>query len=248
MRKKWVIGNWKMNAHSAFVAEWAAQAAAQTAEGVAMAVCPPFPYLVELKQKLANTKIQLGAQDVAATEEGAFTGEVAATMLADIGAAISLVGHSERRTLFGETSEQVAAKCQRLAEQNIQPVVCVGETQAEREQGITEAVVAEQLAPMLALMKDGLRPVIAYEPVWAIGTGLTATPEQAQAVHAFIRQELEKVSTDVAENTSILYGGSVNRDNAAALFTQTDIDGGLIGGASLDAEHFFTICQAFNSH
>src|SRR5699024_568743 len=237
-----------MNAHSDFVAEWAAQAVELKAVDVSVAVCPPFPYLVALKQKLANSDIQLGAQNVAATEEGAFTGEVAATMLADLGLNLALVGHSERRTLFGETNEQVAEKCQRLTEHGVLPVVGVGETQTEREQGITEQVVAEQLAPIVALMKAGLRPVIAYEPVWAIGTGLTATPEQAQAVHAFVRQELAKVSADVAESTSILYGGSVNRDNAAALFSQADIDGGLIGGASLDAEHFFTICQAFNSH
>lgn len=248
MRKKWVIGNWKMNAHSDFVAAWAEQVAKQQAVDVAMAVCPPFPYIATLKQKLTNTNIQLGAQNVAATDEGAYTGEVAATMLADLEVSLALVGHSERRTLFGESNEDVAEKCQRLAENGILPIVCVGETHAEREQGVTENVVAEQLAPIVELIKTGLRPVIAYEPVWAIGTGLTATPEQAQAVHTFIRQELTKVSAEVAESTSILYGGSVNRDNAAALFSQADIDGGLIGGASLDAEHFFTICQAFNSH
>lgn len=248
MRKQWVMGNWKMNASSAFVAEWAAAAKQQGAAGAEVAVCPPFPYLAELKRQLEGTVVQVGAQDVAAAAEGAFTGEVAATMLGDLGVGLALVGHSERRTLFAETSEQVAQKCEQLAAQGILPVVCVGETQAEREQGITEDVVAEQLAPILELMKKGLRPVIAYEPVWAIGTGLTASPEQAQAVHAFIRSVLANVSVEVAESTSILYGGSVNRDNAAALFSQADIDGGLIGGASLDVEHFFTICQAFTSH
>ncbi len=247
MRKKWVIGNWKMNANAAFVNDWAHAAQAQDPT-VSVAVCPPFPYIVMARQQLAGSAIEVGAQNVAATEEGAFTGEVAATMLKDVGAALVLVGHSERRTLYGETNEQVAEKCLRLQEQGLLPVVCVGETQAEREQGITEQVVAEQLAPIVELIKGGLRPIIAYEPVWAIGTGLTATPEQAQAVHQFIRESLAKISLEVAQSISILYGGSVNRDNAAALFSQADIDGGLIGGASLDVEHFFTICKALSSH
>lgn len=248
MRKKWVMGNWKMNASSEFLATWAEKAKTPVLENVAVAVCPPFPYLAALADQLAGTAIQVGAQDVAATAEGAFTGEVAASMLHDLGVTFALVGHSERRTLFGETNALVAKKCQQLAAHNILPVVCIGETQSERDEGVTEAVVAEQLRLIIELMKTGLRPVIAYEPVWAIGTGITATPEQAQAVHAFIRQELMKVSSDVAESTSILYGGSVNRDNASAIFLQADIDGGLIGGASLDAEHFITICKALNSH
>lgn len=237
-----------MNASSEFLATWAEKVKTQAVENVTTAVCPPFPYLAALRNQLAGTAIQVGAQDVAAAAEGAFTGEVAASMLRDLGTTFALVGHSERRTLFAETNEQVAKKCQQLAAYNITPVVCVGETQAERDQGMTEKVVAEQLALVIELITAGLRPVIAYEPVWAIGTGVTATPEQAQAVHAFIRQELMKVSSEVAESTSILYGGSVNRDNAAAIFLQADIDGGLIGGASLDAEHFITICKALSSH
>lgn len=245
MRDNWVIGNWKMHGSKAFAEQWLAEFQQHAVVGVKTAVCPPFPYVPLLADALMEQAITVGAQDVAATAEGAFTGEVGASMLADVGARLALVGHSERRALFHETEDSVLAKCRQLVVQGITPVVCLGETQAEREAGDTEKVVARQLAPLLAVIKEeGIQPILAYEPVWAIGTGLTATPEQAQAVHAFIRAELRKVAPELAENTPILYGGSVNRDNAASLFAEEDIDGGLIGGASLQAEHFSAICEA----
>jgi len=245
VRNTWVIGNWKMHGSNAFAEQWATEFKEQAVTDVNVGVCPPFPYLSVLSTLLAEQGVQVGAQNVAATNEGAFTGEVAANMLADVGATLALVGHSERRALFAENNEQVLAKCRQLVAQGITPVVCLGETQAEREAGDTEKVVAAQLAPLLAVMQtENIKPILAYEPVWAIGTGLTASPEQAQAVHAFIRAELAKVAPELAKNTPILYGGSVNRDNAASLFAEEDIDGGLIGGASLQAEHFSAICEA----
>lgn len=245
MRNKWVIGNWKMHGSSSFAEQWITEFNDNVPEGINAAVCPPFPYVPQLAQQTQGQTLQVGAQDVAATEEGAFTGEVAASMLADVNATLALVGHSERRALFHETDANVVEKCRQLVAHNITPVVCLGETQAQREAGETEKVVAAQLAPLLAAMKETpMQVVLAYEPVWAIGTGLTATPEQAQAVHAFIRTELAKTNAELAQSTPILYGGSVNRDNAASLFAEEDIDGGLIGGASLQAEHFSAICEA----
>lgn len=188
----------------------------------------------------------VGAQNVAAEESGAFTGEVSAAMLADIGCSMALVGHSERRALYGERDYDVLVKVRQLMANGITAVVCVGETIEQRKAVREESVVSEQLSLLIAELSnaDWEKIIIAYEPVWAIGTGETATPEQAQAMHAFIRSELKKVSDTVAEKTRILYGGSVKAASAAELFSQPDIDGGLVGGASLDAAEFTAICRA----
>jgi triosephosphate isomerase len=215
-------------------------------ERVEILVCPPFPYLAGAAQQLAGSKIMLGAQTVSENAPGAYTGEVAATMLLDIGCSHVLVGHSERRSLFAESSAVVAAKFRTASEAGLRPVLCVGETLAEREAGITEAVIDEQLNAVLDCVGiSGLAgAVLAYEPVWAIGTGLTATPEQAQDVHRHIRAVLAAHDAEIAAATQILYGGSVKGDNAAGLFSMPDIDGGLIGGASLKAHDFLAIATA----
>jgi len=211
-----------------------------------LAVFPPFVYLAETAASLQGSSIGWGAQNVSEHEVGAYTGEVAAAMLPDFGCRYTLVGHSERRTLYGETDAQVAAKFQALQQVGIRPVLCVGETLQERESGQTEAVVERQLNAVItqagcAALKDS---VLAYEPVWAIGTGQTATPEQAQAVHAFIRGVIAKTDAIISGSVQILYGGSVKRANATALFAMPDIDGGLIGGASLDPAEFLGIADA----
>ncbi len=207
-------------------------------------VCPPFPYLREVAQALQDSSIGWGAQDCSSHEPGAFTGEVSAAMLAESGCRFVIVGHSERRALHGESDRLVAEKAQRVLAAGLTPIVCVGETLAEREAGQTEAVVGRQLAAAVDLLAaDMTKAVVAYEPVWAIGTGRTATPAQAQAVHAYLRSTLASASAQAA-NISILYGGSVKADNAASLFSEADIDGGLIGGASLNAESFVAICRA----
>ena len=246
MRRLLVAGNWKMNGSVAMTEQLLTGIAAQANDACDMAVFPPFPYLMQARQLLAGTRIQVGAQNVAAEEPGAFTGEVGADMLADIGCAMALVGHSERRTLYGETDEIVLTKTRRLLAQGVVAVVCVGETLEERRAGREESVVAQQMSLLIRELsaQDWSQIVLAYEPVWAIGTGETATPQQAQAIHAFIRSQLQQVSADVAEKTRILYGGSVKAANAAELFAQPDIDGGLVGGASLDATEFTGICQA----
>lgn len=227
--------------------------AAQLASAVAAAapacetiLCAPFPYLQRVRDTLAGSNVQLGAQTLSEHEDGAYTGEISAGMLVDCGCTHVIVGHSERRSLFGETDARVAAKFLRAREAGLTPILCVGESQAEREAGETEQVVHRQLqavidAAGIAAFADA---IIAYEPVWAIGTGLTASPEQAQAVHAFIRTLLAAQDAGVAERAPVLYGGSVKSDNAAALFAGADIDGGLIGGASLDADSFLAICAA----
>lgn len=227
--------------------------AAQLAGAVAAAapacetiLCAPFPYLQRVRDALAGSSVQLGAQTLSEHEDGAYTGEISAEMLVDCGCTHVIVGHSERRSLFGEADAQVAAKFLRAREAGLTPILCVGESQAEREAGETEQVVRRQLqavidAAGIAAFAD---TIIAYEPVWAIGTGLTASPEQAQAVHAFIRALLAAQDPAVAERVPVLYGGSVKSDNAAALFAGADIDGGLIGGASLDADSFLAICAA----
>lgn len=211
-----------------------------------VAVFPPFPYITQAVAAVSRSTIRIGAQDVAAQKEGAVTGGIAATMLADTGCALCLVGHSERRTLFGETNEQVLAKVQQLLASNITAVVCVGETLAERQAGSEQSVVAEQLQLLLEQLStfDWKKIVLAYEPVWAIGTGETATPEQAQAMHAYIRSLLAQKDPELAAATRILYGGSVKANNAKELFAQEDVDGGLVGGASLDAAEFIAICKA----
>jgi triosephosphate isomerase len=213
---------------------------------VKIAVCPPYPYLAQVQQTLSGTGMAWGAQDVSQHEQGAYTGEVSGAMLVDFGCRYVIVGHSERRTLFGETNDIVAQKYSSALKAGLTPILCVGETLAQREEGTTETVVAGQLQAVLQRcgIQSFAQAVIAYEPVWAIGTGRTASPDQAQSVHAFIRRHLEAKDGAVAENVQVLYGGSVKGSNAARLFGMPDIDGGLIGGASLEVQEFATICRA----
>jgi triosephosphate isomerase len=245
VRQKLVIGNWKM--HGSLAANEALLGAIKSAStAAALAVCAPFPYLAQCQSLLAGSHVAWGAQDVSAEARGAFTGEVAASMLAEFGVSYVLVGHSERRSYHGETDAVVAAKALRALEFGISPVVCVGETLAQREAGETEAIVGRQLEAVLeALSVEQLdRIVLAYEPVWAIGTGKTATSAQAQAVHAFLRGCVRERDAGLAGRMLMLYGGSVKADNASELFSMPDIDGGLIGGASLKSEDFLAIGNA----
>jgi len=235
-RTRLVAGNWKM--HGSRVANRALLDAIlkSLVKGPECAVCVPFPYLGEVAKQLAETPLRWGAQNVSEHAQGAYTGEVSAAMLAEFGCRYVIVGHSERRHLYCESDAQVAAKFTAAQVAGLVPILCVGETLAERDAGITEEVVARQLDAVLS--KGAFSgAVLAYEPVWAIGTGRTATPQQAQAVHAFLRKRL-------AGEVRILYGGSVKAGNAAALFAMPDIDGGLIGGASLVAQEFLAIVQA----
>ncbi len=215
-------------------------------KSVDMAVCPPHAYLGYVAAGLAGSAVALGAQDASEYADGAYTGEVSAGMLKDCGCRYVIVGHSERRTLFGDTDERVAAKFEAVQKSELLPILCVGETLSERESGATEQVVERQLQAVIRRCgtKALSSAVLAYEPVWAIGTGRTATPEQAQAVHGFLRSVIAGEDTGVADGIRILYGGSVKGGNAAALFAMRDIDGGLIGGASLVADEFLTICRA----
>ncbi len=245
MKKKLIAGNWKMNGGLA-----ANEALAKALLGglsvpaCNVAVCAPAPYLAQLQVLLANSAIALGAQDVSAHESGAYTGEVSVAMLKEFGVRYAIVGHSERRQYHGETDAAVAAKAQQALAAGITPIVCVGETLAEREAGKTEEVVKRQLAAVIHANGHCISEiVVAYEPVWAIGTGKTASPEQAQQVHAVLRAQL-RAASDHADRIAILYGGSMNADNAAQLLAQPDIDGGLIGGASLKAPDFLTIIAA----
>lgn len=243
-RRKLVVGNWKMHGSRAANAALLEGLLQARPYGCDVAVCPPFPYLPDVASTLAASELRWGAQDCSAHEQGAYTGEVSAAMLAELGCRYAIVGHSERRTLHGETDEIVAGKAQAALARGVTPVVCVGETLAQREAGQTEAVVKRQLSAVIhALAHCAGEMVVAYEPVWAIGTGLTATPEQAQAVHALLRQQL-RAATPRADAMRILYGGSVKPDNAASLFARPDIDGGLIGGAALKAADFVAICRA----
>lgn len=217
-----------------------------TLQGAGCGVCVPFPYLAQIQNELSGTAIAWGAQNVCEQPKGAFTGEVSASMLQDFGCTYAVVGHSERRSIYGESDELVAKKFMAAQAAGLVPVLCVGETLAERESGITEQVVARQLDAVIntAGVASLAKSVVAYEPVWAIGTGKTATPDQAQAVHAFIREKIAALDKFVADGLIIQYGGSVKAANAAELFSQPDIDGGLIGGASLAAEDFIAICRA----
>lgn len=244
MRHPLVIGNWKMHGSRHSVAELLGTLCADTVpSGVEVAVCPVYVHLAQALGLCAGSAIQVGAQDCSTEAEGAFTGEVSAGMIADLGCEWVILGHSERRANHHETDDVVAVKLGRAVGAGLQPVLCVGETREQREAGEQEAVVAAQLAGALrdADALDGL--VVAYEPVWAIGTGLTATPEEAQAMHAFIRTQLAVLEVD-SQATRILYGGSVKPGNAAELFTQPDIDGALVGGAALVPEDFKAIIQA----
>ena len=241
-----VAGNWKMHGRLAMAQQLAGAVVAAAPAAVDVVLCPPYPYLSVVKAALAGSRLGLAAQNLAATEDGACTGEVSAAMLSDIGCGLVLVGHSERRSWFAETDSIVATKCRLALNAGLQPILCVGETLAERQADATEQVLARQLDAVLTLLgADAARLVIAYEPVWAIGTGQTASPSQAQAAHAFLRGRVGgALGQDQADTMRILYGGSVNADNAASLFAGADIDGGLIGGASLSAEAFLAVCQA----
>jgi triosephosphate isomerase (TIM) len=245
-RIKRVIGNWKMHGRldgNQALLDSVAQGAAALPDGVVVGVCVPFPYLAQAGALLKGGRVAVGAQDVSAHEQGAYTGEVAAGMVAEFGAAYAIVGHSERRAYHDESDATVAAKTQRALTAGLTPIVCVGETLEQREAGVTEQVVGTQLDAVLSTLsaEEAARIVVAYEPVWAIGTGKSATAEQAQQVHAFLRGRL--AAKGVA-HVSLLYGGSVKADNAAELFGQPDIDGGLIGGASLKSDDFLAICRA----
>lgn len=248
MREKLVAGNWKM--HGSLTSNKALLDALVSQltglKGAGCAVCVPFPYLFQAQFTLQNTGISWGAQNVSQHEKGAFTGEVAPAMLLDFGCKYVVVGHSERRALYGEDDATVAAKFMAVQKAGMTPILCVGETLEEREGGITEQVVARQLDAVIgaAGVQALAKSVVAYEPVWAIGTGKTASPEQAQAVHAFIRGKIAALDGSVAANLIIQYGGSVKASNAVELFGMPDIDGGLIGGASLMAEEFVAICKA----
>jgi triosephosphate isomerase len=244
-RRALVAANWKMNGSRAANAAWLAEFAAQRV-ACETVVCAPFVYLPQLVEALAGGETAVGAQDMSERAPGAFTGDVAGEMLVDIGCRWVIVGHSERRALHGETDEVVAAKAARALALGLRPIVCVGETLAERDAGLTLAVVARQIGAVLACasVAELERGAIAYEPVWAIGTGRTATPAQAQEVHAAIRAQLAQADGGAAARVRILYGGSVKPANAAELFAQADIDGGLIGGASLVARDFLAICAA----
>ncbi len=248
MRQKLVAGNWKLNGSLAMTRELIGGIldGMGSSGGVEVAVCPPYVYLPLAHSLLENAAVRLGAQDVCDQDSGAFTGEVSAPMLREVGCHYVIVGHSERRNLYGESDELVARKFAAARRGGLVPILCVGELLEEREQGVTEQVVARQLDAVLDLEGIGAfgDAVVAYEPVWAIGTGKTATPEQAEAVHAFIRERLRAHDPAVAEGLRILYGGSVKGSNAAELFAQPNIDGGLIGGASLQAEEFLAICRA----
>lgn len=245
MKRKLIAGNWKMNgsaaSNEALVKALLAQSAAWACE---VAVCVPAAYLAQIQSLAQGSALAWGSQDVSAHESGAYTGEISAAMLRDFGTRYCLVGHSERRQYHGETDAVVATKAQRALAAGITPVVCVGETLAEREAGRTEEVVKRQLAAVIHTNGHCISEIaVAYEPVWAIGTGKTATPEMAQQVHAVLRGQL-KAATPMADRVHILYGGSMNATNAAELLAQPDIDGGLVGGASLKAADFLTIISA----
>jgi len=250
MRRSLVAGNWKMNGTSDSVWTLLAgiKAGVGAIEGVDIAVCPAYVHIASAAQALAGTAVAWGGQNLCdEAGPGAFTGEISGDMLLDMGCRYVIVGHSERRSLYGERDDLVAAKFVLAERTGLTPILCVGEQLEDRESGVTEEVIDRQLNAVFA-QEGGLpalsKAVIAYEPVWAIGTGLTATPEQAQAVHAFIRRRLAERDETMAAGIRILYGGSVKSSNAADIFAQTDIDGGLIGGAALQADEFLKICQA----
>ena len=246
MRRRIVAGNWKLHGTRAFATALVAEIAAMPVPGVELVILPPLPYIGDLIEDFEGTPLAFGAQDVSSNEQGAYTGEVSASMLVDVGARYGLVGHSERRQYHAESSELVALKFQAAIHAGLRPILCLGEGLEQREAGQTEAVIASQLRPVLARVGVAAfaQAVVAYEPVWAIGTGRTASPEQAQAVHAFIRGEVAAHDATIAGLLPILYGGSVKPGNAASLFGQADVDGGLIGGASLVAADFLAIATA----
>ena len=246
MRKTIVAGNWKMNASKDSVDNLIKDLLTGM-DGITseVLVCAPFPYLAQVELLIQGSKVMLGAQNLNTNSSGAYTGEVSADMIKDFGARHVIVGHSERRSLYGETSAMVAEKTKAALNAGLTPLLCIGESIEQRDSGNTEAVIEKQLSAVIELV--GIEAfnqiIIAYEPVWAIGTGVTATPEQAQKAHLFIRNLLAKNNESVAQKTSILYGGSMNASNASELISCDDIDGGLIGGAALKAEDFLQICK-----
>lgn len=247
MRRKLVIANWKMNGDRAGVDTLLRELSDKLTNIESdIVICPPVVYLDQAQRMLADTVIGLGAQNASAQPSGAHTGEIAVPMLQEFGCGHILVGHSERRSLYGETDQDIAEKFKAVLQTDLTPVLCVGESEQERNAGRTEEVVIGQLNAVIeaAGIDSFSRAIVAYEPVWAIGTGNTATPEQAQEVHHAIRQRIARSDERVAEQLPILYGGSVNAENAASLFAMSDIDGGLVGGASLDSEAFTQICKA----
>jgi len=246
MRPTLIAGNWKMNGSMESVIELVEGIKSGTPGNARLAVCPPAVYLMKVGGMLDGTDIALGAQNVCDQESGAFTGEISASMLKESGCQYAIVGHSERRALYLESDELVARRFAMAVASGLTPIFCVGETLDEREKEVTEKVVARQLDAVIEQQGISVigQAVIAYEPVWAIGTGKVATPEQAQAVHKFIRDKFEALDTGVADKVQILYGGSMNPANAGELLSQPDIDGGLIGGASLKAADFLAIGQS----
>lgn len=251
MRRRVVIGNWKMHGSLESTASLLDGLDFNSLDSeVEVAVCPTSLHIAVVAKRLSTdarlAQVKVGAQNVSDAVSGAFTGEIAADMLTDFGVSFALVGHSERRELFGESDELVAAKAAAVISAGITPVVCVGETLAERQAGATELVVLRQLnAVVQRIGIEGVgQCIVAYEPIWAIGTGETASPAQAQEVHAALRARLQQLDADLAEKTPILYGGSVKANNASELFAQPDIDGGLVGGASLKADEFNAICAS----
>ena len=253
MRRPMVAGNWKMNGNremaSNLISEIDSGLSAELAMSVEVLVCPPYVLLESTGAFCSDKPITLGAQNLDFHESGAFTGEISGPMLLECGCEYVIVGHSERRALYGDTDELVGIKTQAASDKGLVPIICVGETQEEREKGVMANVVSRQLEAVFAETQGNVFPkaVVAYEPVWAIGTGLTASEAEAQEVHALIRERLSQISAEVADSTRILYGGSVKPDNAEGLFGQPDIDGGLIGGASLHAQDFIDIISAATS-
>ena len=255
MRRKLVVGNWKMHGDikSNQVLLNSIIVGLSEYKNADYVVCVPNPYLFQARELLKNTNIAWGGQNVNQHEHGAFTGAVAPHMLTDLGCTYVLLGHSERRVLFHETNLTAAARFDATIKADLTPVLCVGETLAEHEAGLTEVIVASQMDAVMATLGDEgfakamqLKMVFAYEPVWAVGTGKTALPEQAQAIHAFIRNRIARRNAEAAADVRIIYGGSVKADNAAELFAMPDVDGGLIGGASLLADEFVAICKLAN--
>jgi triosephosphate isomerase len=247
MRGKLVVGNWKMNGslrqNDALLADLRSGWTAMPSRRIA--ICVPFPYLWQAQAALSGSDLDWGAQNVSEHVSGAFTGEVAAAMVAEFGSRVAIVGHSERRTLYGETDAAVANKAAAALAAGLTPIVCVGETLAEREASATDAVVLRQLDAVVAVLGGKLaQAVVAYEPVWAIGTGRTATPQQAEAVHELLRRRLRATVGEAADEMLLLYGGSVKADNAKTLFACANIDGGLVGGASLKVDEFLAIARA----
>jgi triosephosphate isomerase len=248
MRQPWVVGNWKMNggraSNSELLAGISAGLQGPNAPSCRVAVCPPSIYLSDVSAALEGSRLQWGGQDVSAHEKGAYTGEISAGMLREFGCSLVIVGHSERRQYHAEDAHVVAAKADAALRQGLTPIVCVGETLAEHDAGLSFAVVQRQLAVVNLRLGERVGEVmLAYEPIWAIGTGRTATPEQAQSVHAVLRAQLSQ-ATNQSQRVPILYGGSVKPENAAELFAQPDIDGGLIGGAALKSADFLAVCRA----